>query len=46
MDNPYIGGWGCSTGKSFRFVRACERARRGEAPCPMVVRISCGKLGP
>ena len=28
----YIGGWGGSpTGKSFRFVRACERARRGEA---------------
>ena len=27
-----IGGWGVSpTGKSFRFVRACERARRGEA---------------
>ena len=21
------------TGKSFRFVRACERARRGEAVC-------------
>ena len=27
-----IGVWGVSpTGKSFRFVRACERARRGEA---------------
>ena len=31
-----IGGWGVfelarPTGKSFRFVRACERARRGEA---------------
>ena len=35
--NTYIGGWGGEsvvkppTGKSFRFVRACERARRGEA---------------
>ena len=32
----HIGGWGgesfvTPTGKSFRFVRACERARRGEA---------------
>ena len=28
----YIGGWGGEpTGKSFRFVRACVRARRGEA---------------
>ena len=33
----YVGGWGGEslvkppTGKSFRFVRACERARRGEA---------------
>ena len=23
---PKIGGWGCSTGKSFRFVRACVHA--------------------
>ena len=34
--HAYIGGWGgesfvTPTGKSFRFVRACERARRGEA---------------
>ena len=33
----YIGGWGVSpTGKSYSFrscVRACERARRGEAVC-------------
>ena len=32
----HIGGWRgesfvTPTGKSFRFVRACERARRGEA---------------
>ena len=34
--HTHIGGWGgesfvTPTGKSFRFVRSCERARRGEA---------------
>ena len=37
----YIGGWGVSpTGKSFRFVRACERARRGEAAWPREATLS------
>ena len=30
------------TGKSFRFVRACERARRGEAVWASERRFDCG----
>ena len=43
----YIGGWGGEsfvkppTGKSFRFVRACERARRGEAVWASERRFDC-----
>ena len=42
----YIGGWGgesfvTPTGKSFRFVRACERARRGEAVWASERRFDC-----
>ena len=42
-----IGGWGGEsvvkppTGKSFRFVRACERARRGEAVWASERRFDC-----
>ena len=41
-----IGGWGgesfvTPTGKSFRFVRACERARRGEAVWASERRFDC-----
>ena len=40
--HPVIGGWGGSpTGKSFRFVRACERARRGEAVWASERRFDC-----
>ena len=43
----YVGGWGGEsvvkppTGKSFRFVRACERARRGEAVWASERRFDC-----
>ena len=42
-----VGGWGGEsvvkppTGKSFRFVRACERARRGEAVWASERRFDC-----
>ena len=41
-----VGGWGVfelasPTGKSFRFVRACERARRGEAVWASERRFDC-----
>ena len=42
----YIGGWGgeffvTPTGKSFCFIRACERARRGEAVWASERRFDC-----
>ena len=33
--------FGAPTGKSFRFVRACERARRGEAVWASERRFDC-----
>ena len=49
----YIGGWGCSTGESFRFVRACVRSgclveldqkmcERGFSRNFLVMKMDCG----
>ena len=51
LDN-LVGGWGGEsfvkppTGRSFRFVRACERARQGEAAWTSERRFDSGARAP